>query len=138
MNWFALQKNVDYVLSQPDCTSFARALEGIPSFSDPNIHGGGHFGVGGALGQMGNAYNSPGDPLFYLHHANVDRVLWLWQQRDLETRLAQVGGPATPFDYGGVNVTLDFEVDLGTIADAITLGDLLDSEGGVLCYTYES
>lgn len=40
-------------------------------------------------------------------------------------------------DYGGVNVTLDFEVDLGTIAGSVKLGDLLDTQGSVLCYVYE-
>ena len=108
MNWFAEPPNVEYVLEQPDYTAFAFALEGVPNFSQPNIHGSGHFGVGGALGTMGNQYNSPGDPIFYLHHGNLDHELWQWQQKDLKTRLKQVGGPMEPFDYGGTNVTLDF------------------------------
>ena len=136
MNW-CNPKNQQHVLSQPDYTSFAYALEGIPSFSQPNIHGGGHFGLGGLLGQAGNQYNSPGEPLFYLHHANIDRVLWLWQQKDLKRRLFEVGGPVKPLDYGGVNVTLDFEVDLGALAGSVKLRALLSTEGGVLCYTYD-
>lgn len=137
MNWFSEPGVVAKVLAQPDYTSFAFELEGIPSFTQPSIHGGGHFGVGGALGTMGDAYNSPGDPLFYLHHGNLDHVLWLWQQQDLETRLHQVGGPVVPFDYGGTNVTLDFEINLGEIAGPYKLGQLLDTKGGVLCYTYD-
>ena len=137
MNWFAERENVEYVLSQPDYTSFAFALEGIPEFSQPNIHGSGHFGVGGALGTLGNQYNSPGDPLFYLHHGNLDYVLWQWQQKDLRTRLNQVGGPILPFDYSGPNVTLDFEINMGEIHGPATLHDLLDTKGGTLCYTYD-
>ncbi|KAF2147297.1 uncharacterized protein K452DRAFT_293744 [Aplosporella prunicola CBS 121167] len=137
MNAFAHRSQVEHVTSQPDYTSFAYALEGIPSFSQPNIHGSGHFGVGGVLGQIGSAAESPGDPLFYLHHGNLDRILWEWQKKDLPTRLHQVGGPVEPFDYGGVNVTLDFQVNIGKLAGNVTLEQLLDPQGGTLCYAYE-
>lgn len=137
MNVWADQKLVDGVLEQPDYTSFARNIEMVPSFSVPNIHGSGHFGIGGVLGTAGNAANSPGEPLFYLHHGNLDHIFWLWQQRDLETRLNQVGGPITPRDYGGQNVTLDFKVNMGKLAGDATLKELLNTQGGKLCYTYE-
>ena len=74
--------------------------------------------------------------MFYLHHGNLDRILWTWQQQDLETRLNQVGGPVVPMDYGGQNVTLDFTVGLGELAGDATLKQLLDTQSGVLCYTY--
>jgi tyrosinase len=76
------------------------------------------------------------EPLFYLHHANLDRVFWKWQQMDLKTRLNQVGGPVVPFDYSGRNVTLDFQVNIGKLAGNATLQDLLNTQGKTLCYTY--
>ncbi|PSN60538.1 Di-copper centre-containing protein [Corynespora cassiicola Philippines] len=136
MNTFADRKLVDKVLAQTDYTSFARTMENKRTFDEPNIHGSGHFGVGGALGTIGNSYNSPGDPLFYLHHGNLDHILWLWQQKDLKARLHQVGGPIIPLDYSGKNVTLDFQVNMGRLAGNATLHDLLDTEGKTLCYTY--
>lgn len=60
MNTFADPKLVQNALAQKDYTNFARAIENIPSFDEPNIHGSGHFGVGGVLGTIGNAANSPG------------------------------------------------------------------------------
>ncbi|KAL2863121.1 tyrosinase family protein [Aspergillus lucknowensis] len=138
MNTFAQQSLVDHVQSQPDYTSFARALENIPAFTEPNIHGSGHFGAGGVLGTLGNQYESPGDPLFYLHHGNIDRVLWEWQRKDLKTRLHQVGGPIEPMDYSGANVTLDFTVNIGALAGDATLEQLLNAQGDVLCYTYNT
>jgi tyrosinase len=136
MNTFADPALVQKSLEQPDYTSFARELEGTPSFDGRNIHGSGHFGVGGVLGTIGNAANSPGDPLFYLHHGNLDHIFWMWQQQDLEPRLNQVGGPIEPFDYSGKNVTLDFTINIGKLAGDATLKSLLDTEGGTLCYTY--
>lgn len=70
----------------------------------------------------------------------VDYTYWQWQQKDLETRLHEVGGSTTPSDFNyesGVNVTLDFEVNLGAIAPSVKVSELLDSEGELLCYTYE-
>lgn len=77
------------------------------------------------------------DPLFYLHHGNLDRIFTLWQSKDLHRRLHQVGGPIVPFDYGGQNVTLDFEINIGALAPNVTLEQVLDTEGGVLCYRYD-
>ncbi|KAJ5174026.1 uncharacterized protein N7500_001957 [Penicillium coprophilum] len=136
MNFFARQSLVDHVQAQSDYTTFARALENIPAFTQPNIHGSGHFGVGGALGTLGNQALSPGDPLFYLHHGNVDRIFWEWQQKDLPARYRQVGGPVKSMDYTGVNVTLDFEINIGKLAPNATLESLLNTESGTLCYSY--
>lgn len=158
MNYFAQQTLVDHVLAQPDYTSMARAIENIPNFSQPNIHGSGHFGVGGVLGTLGNQALSPGgmsskfrykkrkerkktladetDPLFYLHHGNLDRVFWEWQQKSLPTRYHQVGGPVNALDYTGANVTLDYEINIGQLAPNATLESLLNTEGDTLCYSY--
>jgi tyrosinase len=51
---------VEEVLAQPDYTSIARTVEKERSFDPPNIHASGHFGIGGILGTMGNAAESPG------------------------------------------------------------------------------
>ncbi|KAI5798769.1 hypothetical protein FPQ18DRAFT_366119 [Pyronema domesticum] len=58
-------------------------------------HGGVHLGIGGELGTIADVYSSPGDPLFYLHHAQMDRLWWKWQQMDPERRLKDIAGPDT-------------------------------------------
>lgn len=59
-----LGRNVTAVaLAQPDFGTFDRTIEGGPSFESSGVHGGGHYGVGGTLGQMGDLFNSPaGEP----------------------------------------------------------------------------
>jgi tyrosinase len=54
------------------------SLEGQPH---NNVHG----SVGTPYGFMGD-FMSPVDPVFWLHHANVDRLWWLWQRRNPQTR----------------------------------------------------
>ncbi len=55
---------------------------------------------------MVNTRLSAGDPLFYLHHAWIDRLWWNWQVKD-PARLLEIGGeniPAStlpPFLSGG-------------------------------------
>lgn len=51
------------MMSKTTYGAFARRTEGEPSFDVKNVHGGGHFGVGGVLGAIGDAYNSPGGEL---------------------------------------------------------------------------
>lgn len=47
------------------------------AFSSPMnaIHGSVHIWVGGS---MSDAATSPADPVFWLHHANLDRLWWQW------------------------------------------------------------
>jgi tyrosinase len=88
---------------------------------------------------MGDAYNSPGDPLFYLHHGNLDRLFWEWQKRDLRRRLTDVSGPIYMFDYANVkggNVTLGFEIGLGPLGKMKQLKELMDIRRKDICYTY--
>jgi tyrosinase len=83
------QSHVDYALtlstydtSPWDNTSqgsFRNTLEGwsdIPSQPAPNLHNLVHVWIGG---NMGIVASSPNDPLFFLHHCNVDRIWALWQ-----------------------------------------------------------
>ena len=58
-------------------TPAAMAKTNYNDFSSPinGIHGGVHIWVGGT---MSDASVSPADPVFWLHHANLDRLWWVW------------------------------------------------------------
>lgn len=72
INQMADSKLVEEVLAQPDYTSVARTIEKKQSFDPPNIHASGHFGVGGILGTMGIAAESPGgEPKLSLSSSNA-------------------------------------------------------------------
>ncbi|KAJ2898555.1 hypothetical protein MKZ38_003846 [Zalerion maritima] len=141
---------VAWTLSADSFAEFDIRVQGGTTVPEMTYHGGGHLGVGGDLGEIGNVYSSPGDPLFYMHHANIDRLWWLWQKMDWRNRKNDIAGPDTmfayPFNFFGdveyANVTLDYEMDFGELFGAgsddniVKVGDVMDTKGGKLCYTY--
>ncbi|KAH6697748.1 hypothetical protein VD0002_g1531 [Verticillium dahliae] len=125
----------DLITKETDISSFQTVMQGDFNSLNIGVHGGGHFMVGGDPG--GDFYISPGDPSFYLHHAMIDRVWWIWQLRNLDARLAAVAGLTFPSDGSGVrNGTLDDPVDLNVNGREYRLGDLLDTMNGPFCYIY--
>ncbi|TLS27447.1 hypothetical protein PpBr36_05465 [Pyricularia pennisetigena] len=95
-------------------------------------HGAGHSGIGGVMEDIDA---SPGDPLFYLHHAFVDRLWWNWQMADPANRLYQLGGPST--QKGTDQTTLDYVMTTYEIRPNVTVGQVMDIQGDYLCYQYD-
>lgn len=54
-----------------------------------NLHNTVHRWVGGNMGDM----SSPNDPVFWLHHCNIDRLWGEWQRGSGHDYLPQTGGP---------------------------------------------
>lgn len=73
-------------------------LEAFSDFFDlPNgLHASGHFTIGGDPGN--DIYVSAGDPIFYLHHGQVDRMWTVWQALDPKNRFGKVSGTSTAFN----------------------------------------
>ncbi|KAJ3517028.1 hypothetical protein NMY22_g14058 [Coprinellus aureogranulatus] len=96
------------------------------------IHGIGHAGVGG---EMTNIWSAGADPLFYLHHLNLDRMWWHWQRRNQAKRLYEISGPTT---QGGTdNVTLDFVMDFPSLGLNLTIRNVMDTFKEPNCYTFQ-
>lgn len=79
------------------------------------------------------------DPLFYLHHAFVDRLWWNWQSKDPSNRLYQLGGPSSqgPCEGECEETTLDYIMTTYEIRPNVTVKDVMDIQGGYLCYNYD-
>lgn len=100
---------------------------------------------------MTDMYTSPLDPLFYLNHANVDRIWAQWQAQNPTSRQFDVGNPIAPRPNPTLvwpnppagNVTLDFPLSVN--GRNVEVGQVMDTRGssapgrpnGILCYTYE-
>lgn len=80
-------------------------------------------------------------------HFFPDEILWqpTHKHLDWETRQSAIGGAnvtgAYPFSTAAAgtvysNVTLDFELVFGEIADSLTIAEVMDIESTAFCYTY--
>ncbi|KUI61095.1 Tyrosinase [Cytospora mali] len=116
-------------------------------------HSSAHLAVSGTM-KLASA--SPGDPLFFLHHANLDRLWWIWQQADLSSRLNEMSGRNVPtisdlesnewlfpsdsvLDYDGdtANVTtMDHVLWVVDLLPNVTVADVMDIRGDVICAEY--
>lgn len=60
------------------------------------IHSSGHYSIWGDPG--GDVYVSPGEPVFWLHHSQVDRHWWMWvnyQDAQIKSRTSMYEGKLT-------------------------------------------
>lgn len=83
-----MDRTVDTLL--PTLSQVRDSLANKPNFYEfrqemeySSIHTGAHFWVGGdpSVGHMSTS-RSPWDPLFFLHHCNVDRLWAIWQRNN--------------------------------------------------------
>ncbi|RPB07750.1 Di-copper centre-containing protein [Morchella conica CCBAS932] len=130
-DWFSEQE-VNSTLNEKGFESLWRRIEGIFEVRQLGLHGAGHLGVGGTLADV---YSSPGDPLFYLHHANLDRLWWEWQQKDPERRYTDVSSPDMQGREAG-RVTLNYELNMEKLAKKVIIEDIMKINDGILCYNY--
>lgn len=87
---------------------------------------------------MGDTYSSPIDPLFWLHHAQLDRIWANWQE-GAPGRLSDIGGPLKPC-WGTGETTLETVLWMGYIAPSKPIASVMDTRNrdgsGILCYEY--
>lgn len=89
--------DIQEVLGKSTYADFQVAMEAGTGISSGNqLHNGMHGWLGGGNastgGHMRNAAVSPHDPLFYLHHCNVDRLWAMWQMDGHQTEYPNSGG----------------------------------------------
>ncbi|KAK8037835.1 Di-copper centre-containing protein [Apiospora marii] len=98
------------------------------------MHAAGHFVLGG---DGTDVFSSPNDPAFFLHHAMVDRVWWMWQA--LHPTLATTIDSTITMnnDPPSRNATIDDRLETMGLAPAVALKDVFSTlGGGPLCYIY--
>ncbi|KAI1260053.1 amino acid transporter [Xylariaceae sp. FL1019] len=140
-------------------TTYSDACFAKPNYTEAwpcwsaSPHSSAHLAVGGTLEDQAA---SPGDPLFFLHHTNLDRLWWQWQQDNLPSRLYEMGGRSIPklealtsygwlfpsdaiMDYDGDaynTTTLNHNLWMAGIAPNATVRDVMDLKGDLICAEY--
>ncbi|KAF2215550.1 hypothetical protein CERZMDRAFT_4869, partial [Cercospora zeae-maydis SCOH1-5] len=137
--------------------SFQSVFQGNFSAGFLGAHTAGHFVVGGDPG--GDLFASPGDPYFWLQHAQVDRIWWIWQnyphgswifngiEGNAFDRLFVIANTTTVNNTPpSRNASLDDRVELGVNDDfgigkgadgkGYKIRELVDTMSGPFCYYY--
>ncbi|KAF2641664.1 Di-copper centre-containing protein [Massarina eburnea CBS 473.64] len=136
---YANATSVVDTLIKDNVDQFQMTMQGMPDSGELGIHGGGHFAMGGDPAR--DLYISPGEPLFFLHHAMIDRVWWMYQSFNIEANTAAEGisGTATWLNEpASANTTLETMLNLGYAAgESIAMSELMSTIDGPFCYAYE-
>ncbi|CAE6336679.1 unnamed protein product [Rhizoctonia solani] len=145
---------VQKLLATPDgnFTQFQGYLE-----STTGMHAAIHLMMGGDMGTRcpagsegtiycpsGNPTFSASEPMFHLHHANVDRVWWLWQEKNSINKYAFHGGSVqnrSSFDIypNGQPPWLNKTdpIPSAGLWDVYTIEQTLDTRSWPWCYVYD-
>jgi len=90
---------------------------------------------------------APNEPLFFMHHAMIDKLWFNWQLRNPENAKSFFGGSVqaiqsldsyNKYPNGGPPfLSLDTIMPSDGLFPEVTIGDVLNTTGDVLCYVYE-
>ncbi|KAI3336666.1 Di-copper centre-containing protein [Xylariaceae sp. AK1471] len=136
VNWLTLENilNITTGNASRSVLYFQNELQGRFTDGFLGLHTAGHGVMGGVSGDL---FGSPVDPVFWLHHAMVDRVYWIWQA--LHPSLAKtLGGTLTLFNNPpSRDTSVDDTIDLGVNAAPVAINNVLDTLGSdPMCYIY--
>ena len=132
---------VKKILEQEDLLSFTLELEDAPHNTIP-------FGIRGDF----LSFNAPAgkllgqhfpfqshliflDPLFFLHHAQLDRLWSKWQTSKPGRRGTYDSRRSEDSED---RASLTDVIEMGDLASEISVADIIDTEAGILCYNYDT
>lgn len=143
-SWFSTQFNTytnvtELLLNQIYIEDFQQIMQGYgDDGKNPlGVHGGGHW-LGGGPSQLEDFHSSPNDPMFFLHHAMIDRTWVIWQYLDIYNRQNLIHGTSTlNNDPPSPDMQLTDKLPFGFVAEDQTFSDLMDTFAGPFCYRYD-
>ncbi|KAF2749222.1 monooxygenase [Sporormia fimetaria CBS 119925] len=121
--WELRPEAVDALMAEERYEGFNLGLEHGPHLAVPRTIGGDFL-----------LLTAPSDPVFFLHHGQLDHLWKQWQDRD-QRRVLQYSGVRAHGSEEMAEVT-DL-LDMGGLAKSVHVSDILRTDGDFLCYTYD-
>ncbi|KAH9221982.1 hypothetical protein DL95DRAFT_421170 [Leptodontidium sp. 2 PMI_412] len=94
------------------------------------LHNRMHSAIGGDF----LALTAANDPIFFVHHAQIDRIWWKWQLESPSRRLHEYEGKHMYNSTGEASV--DDVLVFGGLVEDIPVSKVMSTENGFLCYRY--
>ncbi|MDI1484948.1 MAG: hypothetical protein OHK93_000082 [Ramalina farinacea] len=98
------------------------------------LENGPHIAIPKSVNGDFSLHSAPADPVFFLHHTQLDRLWWRWQQMDIEARSHEYEGLSAT--HSEKQATLDDKLHMGGLIPELKVADILRTETEVLCYRY--
>ena len=117
-------ERIEEVLSLPDYEGFVAEME-------RRVHDAIPYGISGDF----ETFTAPYDPLFFLHHVQLDRLWWLWQVRQEGGGLVAYGGHRGRHSIEMAG--LGDRIVVGGLGPDVEVREVMDIHGGMLWYDYE-
>lgn len=115
-----------------------------------------HLGIGGEMPELWSSNgivftilvfvctradirNILSDPIFFLHHAQIDRLWWRWQRQGGNGYFREyddIDGDTGSHDESGL-ISLHDVLKFNGLGNDVTAGEVLSTETSCLCYKYE-
>lgn len=134
---FYSEENINRIQQNSDFLDYSNNLEGKNPmlFPDADIapHSAIHMIIGG---EMPSSIYAANEPLFFLHHAHVDKLWWDWQRLDWPNRRRAYHGNNVRGDQSedaSIDDTMPF---LGLGGRDPTVRQVMDTTAYPYCYTY--
>lgn len=116
-------ESIEEVLGRKTYEEFVELME-------VRIHDAIPMGIGGDF----ETFTAPFDPLFFLHHTQLDRLWWLWQQRQADGGLLSYGGIKER--YSNEAASLEDYLYYRELGTYVQVKDVMDIKSQALCYDY--
>ncbi|KAJ4364847.1 hypothetical protein N0V95_000596 [Ascochyta clinopodiicola] len=136
-NWLTLGNLYNLTLgdASKNIKTFQDELQGRFPDGFLGLHAAGHFSIGGDGGDL---FSSPNDPVFWMHHAMLDRVWWMWQALHLN-QAKTISGTITIFNKPpSRDATLEDLIRFNylNLPDVSNVDVMSTLSGEPLCYIY--
>ncbi|KAJ2881598.1 hypothetical protein IWW38_005777, partial [Coemansia aciculifera] len=118
-SWYSPEFVTSFMQRSQTYTDFRTSMEN-------SVHGAVHLGLNGDMSTM----HSPMDPVFFMHHVNIDRLYAQWQAVKPDTRT---------FMYDGVNPSgTPVSVSDSIVGTSAPVYSVMRLGYGTMCYTYDT
>jgi len=120
-------------LVRPEAIAEIMEEDDYEAFTSRLEHNAHHFLSASVRGDF-SKFTGPNDPVFFLHHTNLDRLWWEWQMKDPNRRLHAYGAKATKNEIRTSSL-LD-HLDVAGLRHNIPVYEVMETTTGLFCYKY--
>ncbi|KAF7861798.1 hypothetical protein EAF04_007681 [Stromatinia cepivora] len=120
-------------LVQPEVVKNIMSEDNFETFAHRMEHNAHRFVSQSIRGEF-SKFTGPYDPVFFLHHTNLDRLWWSWQMMDPKHRVQAYDGKSNKDALR--RASLEDTLDMGGLRRNLPIAEVMETTSGIFCYRY--